>query len=95
MNTLKTLSATAAREKFFGLIDETAENHAPVLITTKRNNAVLVREDDWNAIQETLYLLSVPGMRESIVEGMKASSEDVLYKKEFISSFNSFGLNPK
>lgn len=83
MNRLKTLSATAAREKFFGLIDETAENHAPVLITTKRNNAVLVGEDDWNAIQETLYLLSVPGMRESIVEGMKASSENMVSKKEF------------
>ena len=85
MNRLKTLSATAAREKFFGLIDETAENHAPVLITTKRNNAVLVGEDDWNAIQETLYLLSVPEMRESIVEGIKASSEDVLSKEEFFN----------
>lgn len=85
MNRLKTLSATAAREKFFGLIDETAENHTPVLITTKRHNAVLVGEDDWNAIQETLYLLSVPGMRESIAEGSKASDEDVLSKEDFLN----------
>ncbi len=85
MNRLKTLSATAAREKFFGLIDETAENHAPVLITTKRNNAVLIGEEDWNAIQETLHLLSVPGMRESIVEGMNATSDDILSKEDFLN----------
>jgi antitoxin YefM len=84
MTRLKTLSATSAREKFFGLIDETAENHAPVLITTKRNNAVLIGEEDWNAIQETLHLLSVPGMRESIMEGMNLSSEKVLSKEDFL-----------
>jgi prevent-host-death family protein len=84
MTILKTLSATSAREKFFGLIDETAENHAPVLITTKRNNAVLIGEEDWNAIQETLHLLSVPGMRESITEGMNLSSDQMLSKEDFL-----------
>jgi antitoxin YefM len=53
------------------LIDEAAENHRPVQISGKRNNAVLVGEEDWRAIQETLFLLSVPGMRESIRDGMK------------------------
>jgi prevent-host-death family protein len=58
------------------VIDETAESHEPVLITSKRNNAVLVSESDWNSIQETLYLLSIPGVRESIKEGMEADISD-------------------
>jgi prevent-host-death family protein len=65
------LNATDARANLYRLLDETAESHEPVHITGRRNNAVLVSEDDWNAIQETLYLLSVPGMRESIREGLK------------------------
>jgi len=60
---MSTLSATEARANLYRVIDETAESHEPVLITSKRNNAVLLSESDWNAIQETLYLLSVPGMR--------------------------------
>lgn len=51
-------------------MDQTAESHQPVLISGKRSNAVLVSAEDWQAIQETLYLLSVPGMRESIKKGM-------------------------
>jgi prevent-host-death family protein len=65
------LNVTEARAKLYTLIDETAVSHQPVIITGKRGNAVLVSEEDWNAISETLYLLSVPGMRESIKEGMK------------------------
>lgn len=65
------ISATDARAKLYRLIDEAAAAHEPILITGPRNNAVLVSEKDWNAIQETLHLLSVPGMRESIVEGGK------------------------
>ena len=68
---MSTLSATEARANLYRVIDETAESHEPVLITSKRNNAVLLSESDWNAIQETLYLLSVPGMRESIKAGME------------------------
>lgn len=64
------ITATAARAQLFRIIDETAKNHQPILITGKRNNAILIAQDDWNAIQETLYLLSVPGMRESIQEGI-------------------------
>ncbi|WP_447555587.1 MULTISPECIES: type II toxin-antitoxin system Phd/YefM family antitoxin [unclassified Vreelandella] len=64
------ITATEARSNLYRLIDETAESHQPIAITGKRNNAVLVSEEDWSAIQETLYLLSVPGMRESIREGM-------------------------
>ncbi|WP_018950659.1 type II toxin-antitoxin system Phd/YefM family antitoxin [Thioalkalivibrio sp. ALMg11] len=64
------ITATEARSNLYRLIDETAESHEPIVITGKRNNAVLLSESDWSAIQETLHLLSIPGMRESIREGM-------------------------
>lgn len=67
---MSTITASEARARLFRLIDEAAESHQPLLITGKRNKAVLIAEEDWEAIQETLYLLSVPGMRESIREGM-------------------------
>lgn len=63
-------SATEARANLFKLIDETVSSHAPITITGKRGNAVLISEEDWNAIQETLYLLNIEGMRESIIEGL-------------------------
>jgi antitoxin YefM len=65
----KTLSASEARSNLYRLLDEAASSHEPILITGKRSNGVLVSEDDWRAIEETLYLVSVPGMRESILEG--------------------------
>jgi len=64
------LNATEARSKLYSLIDETAASHQPIIITGKRSNAVLISEEDWNSISETLYLLSIPGMRESIKEGL-------------------------
>ena len=66
------ISVTEARRRLFALVDEVGESHAPVEIHGKRGNAVLVAEEDWKAIQETLYLTSIPGMRESILEGMAA-----------------------
>jgi len=68
-----TLNVTEARANLYKLIDDTTASHEPVVITGKRGNAVLLAEDDWNAINETLHLLSVPGMRESILEGMQES----------------------
>ena len=64
------LTASEARTGLYRLIDQTAESHQPVLITGKRSSAVLVSAEDWQAIQETLTLLSSPGMRESIKAGM-------------------------
>ena len=61
---------TQARSKLYQLVDQAAESHEPIQITGKRSNAVLVTEDDWRSIQETLYLVSIPGMRESIRKGM-------------------------
>ena len=67
---MQTLSASSARTNLYRLIDEAATSHQPLVITGKRNNAVLIAEDDWAAMQETLFLLSVPNMRESIREGL-------------------------
>ena len=71
-----TLSATEARKKLYRLIDETSVTHEPIVITGKRGNAVLVSESDWKAIQETMFLVTIPGMRESIIEGLKTPVED-------------------
>ena len=68
---MTTLTASQARVQLYKLVDRTADSHEPVQITGKRNNAVLVSEEDWRSIQETLYLLSIPGMRESIRKGLK------------------------
>ena len=73
---MTTLNATEARSKLYNLIDETYQTHQPILITGKRGNAVLLAEDDWNSINETLYLLSVPGMRESIRQGMNTDLDN-------------------
>jgi len=66
-----TLTATEARKILYSLLDDVADSHRAVQITGKRNSAVLVSQDDWQAIQETLFLTSIPGMRESIQSGMK------------------------
>src|SRR3954462_11496744 len=68
---MNSMSASEARDKLYRLLDETANHHEPLLITGPRSNAVLVGEEDWNAIQQTLHLLSVPGVRESIQAGLK------------------------
>ena len=67
---MTSMKASEARDRLYRLLDEAGEAHEPILITGPRSNAVLVGEEDWNAIQETLHLLAVPGMRESIREGM-------------------------
>lgn len=65
-----TVTTSEARANLYRLIDETAESHKPIIISGKRNNAVLLSTGDWSAIQETLYLLAIPGMRDSIKTGM-------------------------
>ena len=70
-------TASDARANLYRLIDQTGEHHEPALITGRRHNAVLVAEEDWEAIQETLYLLSVPGMRDSIREGMETPADQL------------------
>ncbi|MDP2899308.1 MAG: type II toxin-antitoxin system Phd/YefM family antitoxin [bacterium] len=73
---MTTLSASEARRRLYNLVDEVKETHEPVQIVGKRSSAVLVSEEDWRAIQETLYLTSIPGMRESIREGLSTAIEE-------------------
>jgi prevent-host-death family protein len=70
------ITASEARANLYRLIDEAAASHQPLWISGKRNNAVLVSEEDWEAIQETLFLLSVPGMRESIRQGIETPVDE-------------------
>ena len=68
---MTTVTVTAARSRLYALLDEVTDSHEPIQITGKRGNGVLISEDDWRSIQETLYLSSIPGMKESIVKGLK------------------------
>lgn len=72
---MTTFTASEARKRLFNLVDEVKESHIPVQIVGKRNSAVLISEDDWRAIEETLYLTSIPGIRESIKKGLKTPIE--------------------
>ncbi len=69
---MNSITATEARKQLYSLLDDVAESHHPIQITGKRSSAVLISEDDWRAIQETLYLQSIPGMKASIKKGLKA-----------------------
>lgn len=71
------MTATEARRQLYKLVDEVQDSHEPVRISGKRGSAVLIGEDDWRAVQETLYLVSIPGMRESITEGMAAPVDEL------------------
>ena len=81
---MKVVNATNARANIFSLIDQVTEEHEEVMITTKRNNAVLVSEEDWRSMQETIYLSSIPGMLESIREARNAPDKDRLSEEEFL-----------
>ena len=59
------ITASEARKRLYKLVDDVAESHEPIQIAGKRKSAVLLSEEDWRAVQETLYLVSIPGMRES------------------------------
>ena len=73
---MKTLTATQARKDIYRLLDEASDTHEPIQITGKRSNGILVSEEDWRSIQETLHLSSIPGMQESIIEGMNTPIEE-------------------
>jgi antitoxin YefM len=77
------LNASEARTRLYNLIDQAAETHQPVVITGKRHNAILLSEEDWNSINETISLLSVPGMRESIKEGIAQDLEECFPKVDW------------
>ena len=68
---MTTLTATEARKNIYSLVDEVNESHEAIQIQGKRGSAVLISEDDWRSLQETLYLSSVTGMKKSILKGLK------------------------
>ena len=68
---MTSVTAREARKQLYALLDDVADSQEPIQIAGKRHSAVLVSEEDWRAIQETLYLMSIPGMRASIVKGLK------------------------
>jgi prevent-host-death family protein len=72
---MRKITASEARSKLYKLVDQAAESHEPIQITGKRSNAILIAEEDWRSIQETLYLISIPGMRASIRRGLKTPVE--------------------
>jgi len=73
---MSTITLAQAKSQLDHFVEESGRSHQPILITGNRHNAVLLAEADWNAIQETLYLLSIPGMRKSLVEGMRTPLEE-------------------
>jgi antitoxin YefM len=74
---MTSITATEARKHLYKLLDDVSDSHEAIQITGKRGSAVLVSEDDWRAVQETLYLVSIPGMRESILEGMATPVDEL------------------
>jgi len=72
---VSSINITSARKDLYRIVESVNESHEPIHITGKKNSAVLVGEDDWKSIEETLYLSSIPGMRESIIDGMKTPIE--------------------
>ncbi len=72
----KVMTVSQARSNIYKIMDETAETHQPIMITGKRNNVVMLSEEDWNAIEETLYLNSIPGMADSIKDAMNAPNSE-------------------
>jgi len=73
---MKTIKVTKARANLYRLLDDASETHEPIQITGKKTNANLVSEEDWRAIEEALYLTSIPGMRKSIIDGMTTPVEE-------------------
>ena len=72
----KIMSVSQVRADIYNVMDETAQTHEPILITGKRNNVVMVSQEDWNAIEETLYLNTIPNMVSSIQSAMKAPDSE-------------------
>ena len=79
---MRSINITRARKELYSLVEAVNYDSVPVLITGKNGNAVLISEEDWNAIQETLYLTSIPGMAESLIQGKESSLEDCLTEGE-------------
>ena len=80
---MKTVTVTKASSNLYKLIEEASNNREPIQITGKRTNAILISEEDWRSVQETLFLLSIPGMQKSIREGIKTPLKEYSEKLEW------------
>ena len=80
---MDSITAAQARERLFELLDDVYDSHEPVRITGRHGNVVLIGEDDWCGVRETLYLVSITGMRESILEGMAIPIDECEEKVEW------------
>ena len=79
---MSAINITNARKELYNLVEDVTVYSDPTLIVSKKGNAVLISESDWNAIQETIYLNSIPGMVESIKEGMDTAIEDCVPEED-------------
>ncbi|QSQ10494.1 Antitoxin RelJ [Koleobacter methoxysyntrophicus] len=73
---MKTMPVTKVRMNIYKIIEQTRKNSEPIQITSRKGNAILISEEDWNAIQETLYLLSIPNLKESIMDADKTPLDE-------------------
>jgi antitoxin YefM len=73
---MSVMNATTARNNFFKVIDEAITTHEPICITGKNGNVVIISEEDWRSIQETIYLATIPGMREKILKGLSTPLDE-------------------
>lgn len=80
---MKSISATQARKNLYRLLDEVSATSQPIQITGRRSNAILISGDDWRSLQETLYLLSIPGLRESVRDGLATDLGECLDEPEW------------
>ena len=83
---MESFSASEARASLFGLVEQVNKDHKPRQITSRRGNAVLLSQEDWDSLQETLYLQSIPGLVQSIKEA--EASNDWVTDKEFLEALN-------
>ena len=79
---MSAINITNARKELYNLVEDVNRYSEPTLIVSKKGNAVLISESDWNAIQETIYLNSIPGMVESIKEGIDTAIEDCVPEED-------------
>lgn len=76
------INATKARANFYKLMEETITSHEPTFITGKKGNVVLISEEDYKAMEETIYLSSIPGMKEKLIEGMNTPLDECITDDE-------------
>ncbi len=76
------INATNARNNFFKVIDEAITTHEPVYVTGKNGNVVIISEEDWRSIQETIYLSGIPGMNEKIIKGLNTPLDECVEDNE-------------